>query len=657
MLLATRIKEMKRLNNETLREFIQQKLAKNDIFPLLQGLCDGLRTSPPQDRQVHLGGLIKLLKADKTLAAQLASQLCRWLCETRLYPLLISSGILPREGFGREFRFRLYEKINPSFKDNSDLRDVFFLLFDDKHDAEWLADIPLYYWDALLGVLRRALSEPEKVRLNQHLHYEGQFAIKMLSIWIAAEDLEPELMRLDRKLLDADSPFVALQREVGYWLEAQRQGRQYDDSHLQVMFSQSEALIESLKKKTATMGSSLGVAYLLERLSQTLERLAVLMQVFGGNRFLPRRILLLVGYLAGESANRHSVSALWKQSAKMLSRSITENAGDHGEHYIARDKKAYWSMFYSAAGGGVLIALMAWFKIYLGEVIDDKVLKGLAAGLNYALGFTLIFMLHFTVATKQPAMTAALFAEAVEKNPQGRAVNLKLAELLLSVFRSQTIAVAGNVLMAVGVAALISVGFQHYFAKPLLNEAQIHEQLASINPMGATLWYAAIAGVWLFCAGIISGYFDNRCNYLNMRQRLHHHPLLKKLMSDNCRQKFGNYIHDNYGSIMGNLCFGMLLGVTGVLGYLWDLPLDIRHVAFSSANVGYAVVSGELGWVIFGQSLCFALLIGLVNLIVSFSLTLSVALRSLDAEIDSWGDIIKSLWQIIKQRPMSLLVP
>ena len=44
-------------------------------------------------------------------------------------------------------------------------------------------------------------------------------------------------------------------------------------------------------------------------------------------------------------------------------------------------------MFYSAAGGGVLIALMALFKIYLGSIIDDKVWKGIAEGLNYGLGF------------------------------------------------------------------------------------------------------------------------------------------------------------------------------------------------------------------------------------------------------------------------------
>lgn len=644
-------------NEQQIIDFIRDKSAKGEVFSLLQGVCDWLRASEPHALGGRLAFLVKQLKADSELAAQLASQLCRWLCEMRLYPLLVSSGILPREGFGREFRFRLYEKINPSFKDSADLRDVFLMIFHDDRDDEWLQQTPFYYWEALLGVLRRAMTEEEKARLNQHLHHEGLFAIKMLSIWVAAEDLEPELMRLEPKLLEADSPFVALQREVGYWLEAQRQGESYDDAHLQVMFSQSITLLESLKKKAPIMGSSLGVAYLLERLSQTLERLAVLMQVFGGNRFLPRRILMLVGQLAAESANRHSVGELWKQSVKMLSRSITQHSGDHGEHYIARNKKEYLSMFYSAAGGGVLIALMALLKIYLGEAVEDKVWKGIVSGLNYSLGFTLIFMLHFTVATKQPAMTAALFAEAVERNPQGRAVDRKLAELLLGVFRSQTIAVLGNVLLAVGVASLIAYGVESYTSQPLLSHAQVAEQLESIHPAGFTLWYAAIAGVWLFCAGIISGYFDNRCHYLNMQMRLQHHPLLTRMMSVGCREKFAHYIHHNYGAIMGNLCFGMLLGLTGVVGYWLDLPLDIRHVAFSSANVGYAVVSGGLGWAIFSQSVVFALLIGLVNLVVSFSLTLWIALRSLDAEIESWRSIFKSVWLLVKQQPSRLFFP
>jgi len=81
-------------------------------------------------------------------------------------------------------------------------------------------------------------------------------------------------------------------------------------------------------------------------------------------------------------------------------------------HHLSQNKTLPNTLFY-----------LALFKIYLGSIIDDKVWKGIAEGLNYGLGFMVIFMLHFTVATKQPAMTAARFAEAVEKTPQGKTVN------------------------------------------------------------------------------------------------------------------------------------------------------------------------------------------------------------------------------------------
>ena len=649
------LKKKSYLSEQQFIQFIEQKLAEGNIFELLKGFCHWIRCE--EQREDQLKFLIKILKKNKTLTQNLASQLCRWLCSMRLYPLLISNGILSRDGFRREFRSRLYEKFNPSVPDVKDLRDIFFLLFNDKNDVGWLNSVPLHYWGSIFKLLNRYASEAERERVDAHLRAEGLFAIKMLSIWIAAEEMQPELMRLDPSLIEADSPFVALQKEVTQWIDARRRNELFDDGHLQVMFAQSKALIDRLKKKGAAMGSSMEVAYLLERLEQTLDRLAMLMEVFASNRFLPRRILLLTRNLAIASANKHSVSALWKQSVSMLSRSITQNTSDHGEHYITRNKSEYLSMFYSAAGGGVLIALMALFKIYLGSVIDDKVLKGIVEGLNYGIGFTLIFMLHLTVATKQPAMTAARFADFVGKNPQGRAVNMKLAQLLIDVFRSQSIAVIGNVAVAIGIASLVAYGYQYFEGKPLLVQAQIAYQLHSIDPLGETLWFAAIAGVWLFCAGLISGYIDNRCNYLNLRVRLQHHPLLVKIMSEHKRLVFANYMHNNYGSIVGNLTFGMLLGLTSVVGYLLNLPLDIRHIAFSSANVGYVVTSGNLSWVIFWQSIGFVLLIGVVNLAVSFSLTLSLALRSLGATVDSWKNIAKCIWQILKQKPLSLILP
>lgn len=646
-----------RVKPETLPQFIRQQVKDNQPFELVEGLCRLLRKTPTQDIVPTLRLFKRVLKQDRELGQAVAALLCGWLCSLRLYPLFISSGILAREGFGREMKHRLYERFNPTFRDINDLRDIFYLLFNDKNDARWIDAIPLREWRGVFGILTRYTAQKDRERLHTHFRNEGLFAIEMLSIWIAAEDMEPELMRMEPSLLNADSPFVALHREIVDGLMAARQGAYFDNSHLQVMFGQCKKLIDRLQKRGTVVGSSLNVAYLLERLSQTLERLEKLMAVFASNRYLPRRILLLIGCFARAAAEQHSISRLWKQSSKLIARSITQNAGDHGEHYITRDKKEYWAMFYSAAGGGVLIALMALFKVYLGTVIDDKVWKGVAEGLNYGLGFTLIFMLHFTVATKQPAMTAARFAEVVERNAQGKALNMKLAQLLVDVFRSQSIAVIGNVVVAMSLAALIAFGYAHYRGEALMNQAQIDYQLHSIDPLAGTLWFAAIAGLWLFCSGIISGFFDNRSNYLNLRMRLRHHPLLKCLMTQKCRAKFADYMHENYGSIMGNFCFGMLLGLTGVVGYLTHLPLDIRHVAFSSANVGYIAVSGHFTLSLLWQCIAFVLCIGLVNLIVSFSLTLWMAMRSLNTEIGSWWAIWREVGHIIRQRPLSLFLP
>jgi len=67
-----------------------------------------------------------------------------------------------------------------------------------------------------------------------------------------------------------------------------------------------------------------------------------------------------------------------------------------------------------------------------------------------------------------------------------------------------------------------------------------------------------------------------------------------------------------------------------VIGELLGLPLDIRHVAFASANFAYGLVGLQFAVSPSVVIVSFAgvLLIGLTNLVVSFSLALNVALRS-----------------------------
>ena len=78
--------------------------------------------------------------------------------------------------------------------------------------------------------------------------------------------------------------------------------------------------------------------------------------------------------------------------------------------------------------------------------------------LNYGLGFVFIHVIHGTVATKQPAMTANAIAATIG-DPAGRGRDLEeLTTLIARTSRTQAIAILGNVGVALPVAAVLTAG-------------------------------------------------------------------------------------------------------------------------------------------------------------------------------------------------------
>lgn len=353
-----------------LPNILHDLVKQNDAFALLNALASWLRQGRSKWANERMLAVLGLLENDRALAKSLSGLLCRWLCSVRLYPLLISVGIFSRDGFGRELMDRCYERINPALKDSGDLRDVFAQLFGHERDVLWLRAVDERVWLKLFYLLSRYATAQERQLVKKHVRHEGLHAVEMLSVWVAAEALEPGLIRLDKQLLNRDSPFVALKREVALWLQAKFEHQEVDDAHLTVMLDQCRQQIAQLRKKgvVAGAGSSLGVAHLLARLDQTIERLVLLLTLFSDDDIAPRALLSLTRDLAEATVQQHSISWLLSRSIRMLSRSITQNTSSHGEHYITRNRREYWGMLFSAAGGGVVIALMSLLKIHLGEV-------------------------------------------------------------------------------------------------------------------------------------------------------------------------------------------------------------------------------------------------------------------------------------------------
>ncbi len=109
---------------------------------------------------------------------------------------------------------------------------------------------------------------------------------------------------------------------------------------------------------------------------------------------------------------------------------------------------------------------------------------------------------------------------------------------------------------------------------------------------------------------------------------------------------------------MGNFLFGCMLGTAGVVGIISGLPIDIRHVAFSSANLGYAWAAFDfdlppptLLWAALGVAL-----IGLTNLAVSFTLALWVALKARGVAFSQKRELLRRLWARFRAAPASFFV-
>ena len=102
-----------------------------------------------------------------------------------------------------------------------------------------------------------------------------------------------------------------------------------------------------------------------------------------------------------------------------------------------------------------------------------------------------------------------------------------------------------------------------------------------------------------------------------------------------------------------------MLGFTPIVGQLVGLPLDIRHVAFASANLGYGLVGVQFAVPASTilVSVVGVLLVGLVNLVVSFRLALKVALRSRGITREQTEGLSARVLQRFLQRPRDFFWP
>lgn len=659
-----------------IKRILQQITALSDVPEpsILKRLIDELRVTDkePALANQNIQTLIDILRQHPEYSDGLASFVLKLIIEYRQIALYTDTGIMSDQGFFSSFRRLVGHRFLPILPQDDSVVELVGYLFDKRTDERWLANIDKEKWDILVELL--------KVKDN-HLNLVATVknsilnAIIILSYRVTGIGLHPDLMEAYPQILNYSASFVAQNQEAVLFVNQYRQAHELDTltdttpekavdpAPLLVMLEQCEDIVATVRKRIYKTGISIRLTNMMLRLDQSLARIRVLTELVTNDlEKRDRAIINLIQTIITTANQRYSIGYLIDNNTKLLSRKVTENASRVGEHYISTDKTGYRKMFKKASIGGFIIAFMATLKILAYHLALAPMGRAFINSMIYGLGFVFIHIVHGTVATKQPAMTAAAIASTISDGSGKKSHQLtKLSELVVDILRTQFIAIMGNVLLAIPVALIISFAWLQYTGVSMIDTEKAEHLLHDLNPFTSlALPHAAIAGVYLFLSGLIAGYYDNLAVYNNIGARIRRHRLLQFLLPKTWLSRLGGFIEANLGAIMGNFLFGVFLGSTATIGYLFGLPLDIRHIAFASANFAHGIFNvsaDDISWSVIFLSILGVALIGIVNLMVSFSLALFVALRSKEVRFFEWGRLTKLIFGHIISHPSDFFWP
>jgi site-specific recombinase len=282
---------------------------------------------------------------------------------------------------------------------------------------------------------------------------------------------------------------------------------------------------------------------------------------------------------------------------------------------------------------------------------------------NYAFGFILIFLLGYTLATKQPAMTAATIAQALDegmknKNQSKDKHNL-FARLFARIFRTQFIAFVGNVLFAFPVS-LFLIWLLDLLLGTNIAVSKSEKLITDLSPVHSlALLHAAIAGIFLFISGLISGNISNRNKHYQVAYRIQENPFLKQTFGIQKTNNISVWVEKNWAGVISNMWFGIFLGSTASLGIFLGLNLDIRHITFASGNFALGLYGNNFNinfWSFFWSTFGIGL-IGFINFIVSFTLSMLLAFRSRNIPLSELLLLNKSIFNYFKKAPLNFFFP
>lgn len=592
--------------------------------------------------------LVETMRAAPAWRRALGRMLHSVLDETSALQLFSRAGLPQEHRILGEAADRIARSVLPTPPEDADLASVLRRLFPGERAVDWIEEVPppllVELFDVVAGAERRAWF----ARARQ----DAAEAIALVALRASTMGLEDDVRTRSGQHQPTASPFFELAKLA-------RQEHVTTPTRFGEVATACRAALEEVRAHLEISGVSVDLVFRLEYIAKKLDRIERLIPVARADVDGLESVRLFRGLLR-EAVEDTSVSALMAANVRLLARRIIERAGETGEHYITSTRAEYKKMMASAAGGGVLTAGTIVVKFLTSGAHLPLFFEGLFSSLNFALSFLAMQALGFTLATKQPAMTAAAIAGAVEEGER-QGSHEKLVDLIARTSRSQLAAAIGNVGMVIPAALAVHFAWLYGTGATLIDVHKSARFVASLSPIGsATVVYAAFTGVLLWASSIAAGWLDNWFVYRRMPEAIAAHRGLKRLLGVKGAARLARASKHGVAGIGGNVALGFSLGMVPVFATFFGLPLDVRHVtlstgalAFSGATMGLEQIATRA----FAEAAAGILVIGTLNFGVSFALALFVALRARSVPMKKLGGLAVAVLKRLVTKPLSFLVP
>jgi len=577
---------------------------------------------------------------------------------------LTDANILSENAFFPELKKRISYKFLPPVEDENTISYIISkVLFNPKSDSNYIKNI-----NPEDGSEFFKLMEIEKISTLPKVKKELLISANILALRSVGNALEAGIAKMVPEYKNFDNPFVALQSEldslIGRFKEdenLQINSKDVDYKQIKIYLQQCLDFVDKAFKNASKFGISSKINQSLLKIRQQLRRIQDIISILvvDNEEDVLTNSKNLVSNTLKYNSHRNNVRELIDDSTRLISHLITSHTAETGTHYIATSSKEYLKMFWKASGGGIIVGFLCIFKMMMSYSHGSEFSHAVLYSLNYAFGFIIIYLLGFTLATKQPAMTAATMAKVLSDESSSDKNYKEFANLVAKLSRTQFIAFVGNVLWSFPVALAIIYGMDWFLDKNYAT-LKADKLLKDLNPIESkAILHACIAGFFLFISGIISGNISNSSIFNQVPERISQSPFLNQVIGAKNSKKLSDFYTKHWAGIISNFWFGIFLGVIAPLGVFLGLDLDIRHITFSAGNFALALYGKgfDIDTYTFAISLVTIFLIGAFNFIVSFGLSMLLAFRSRKVNFGELTIIYKTILKYFIKNPLRFFIP